>query len=63
MKMILILPTGEWAEINQNNQAAVVGLSEEQLSKINMLSPSTSAMQALMVDNVDIDAWFKELEA
>ena len=63
MKRILVLPTGEWAELNQDNQAAVIGLSEEQLNKITTLNPSASAMKTLMIAETDINAWFAELES
>lgn len=35
MKMICILPTGEWAEINAENLFRVVAISEERLGLLS----------------------------
>ena len=63
MKKIIVLPTGEWAEVSASNPAVVIRLKNKQFKKLTKLSPSPAAIQELKRFDTDIKTWFKEQEA
>lgn len=61
-RCIAILPTGEWAEIDQNNQIEFVFLTEKQRNMLGDLSDSMILELASGLTEEGINAVFTQYE-